>query len=306
MESNLKAALDDIPTLTELAVLTLYAQAISHPYMKKVRGPGTEDINMLNMGPLHEEVKKHIQKIIDDPDILLGDGASYQQGALHGKKWHRPDAFEAVHRLAPQLPHLRALLIAFFKGALITFERFTSEFAPGSPIDLASATEKELAWMPPTNDVNEGALGSYRLYIRKKPTTTIQQYNALAMFNFNGTEEWMEKNFTAEDHQWLRGEGRNADTNHTEKKFRELLRADKQAKADAAAQKALDRAVVVQKRADELAVVMRTDTIGVLKDWNMKSLEDQLQLYRNLGVPTNIIPKFKSHLKNNTARWEAL
>ena len=38
----------------------------------------------------------------------------------------------------------------------------------------------------------------------------------------------------------------------------------------------------------------------------MKSLEGQLQLYRNLGVPTNIIPKFKSHLKNNTARWEAL
>ena len=38
----------------------------------------------------------------------------------------------------------------------------------------------------------------------------------------------------------------------------------------------------------------------------MKALEDQLQLYRNLGVPTNIVPKFKSHLKNNTARWEAL
>ena len=164
MESNLKVALDDIPTLTELAVLTLYAQAISHPYMKKVRGPGTEDLNMLNMGPLHEEVKQHIQMIIDDPDILLGDGVSYQKDVF-GQKWHRPDAFETVHKLSPQLPHLQPVLVAFFKGDLITFERFTSEFAPGSPIDLASATEKELAWMPPTNDVNEGALGSYRLYI---------------------------------------------------------------------------------------------------------------------------------------------
>jgi hypothetical protein len=85
MESNLKAALEDIPTLTELAVLALYAQAISHPYIWKVQGPGTEEINMLNMGPLHEEVKNHIQKIIDDPDILLGDNASYHEGALHGQ-----------------------------------------------------------------------------------------------------------------------------------------------------------------------------------------------------------------------------
>ena len=103
------------------------------------------------------------------------------------------------YMLSPQLPHLQPVLVAFFKGALITFERFTSEFAPGSPIDLASATEKELAWMPPTNDVNEGALGSYRIYIRKKPTITVQQYNALTMFNFNYTEEWMDKEFTAED-----------------------------------------------------------------------------------------------------------
>ena len=36
MEANLKAALEDIPTLTELAVLTLYEQTISHPYMRHV------------------------------------------------------------------------------------------------------------------------------------------------------------------------------------------------------------------------------------------------------------------------------
>ena len=102
------------------------------------------------------------------------------------------------------------------------------------------------------------------------------------------------------------GEARKADNDHSEKKFREILRADKLAKAAAAAQKALDRAATVQKKVDELAVVVRTETIGVPKDWNMKALEDQLQLYRNLGVPTNIVPKFKSHLKNNTARWEAL
>ena len=36
MEKNLKAALQCIPTLTELAVLALYGQAISHPYMCQI------------------------------------------------------------------------------------------------------------------------------------------------------------------------------------------------------------------------------------------------------------------------------
>ena len=33
MESNVKKALQDIPTITELCILALYAQAVSHPYM---------------------------------------------------------------------------------------------------------------------------------------------------------------------------------------------------------------------------------------------------------------------------------
>jgi hypothetical protein len=32
MEQNVYCGLQDIPTLTELAVLALYAQAVSHPY----------------------------------------------------------------------------------------------------------------------------------------------------------------------------------------------------------------------------------------------------------------------------------
>ena len=31
-------------------------------------------------------------------------------------------------------------------------------------IDCATSEEKEKAWMPPTNDVNEGALGTLCLY----------------------------------------------------------------------------------------------------------------------------------------------
>jgi len=165
MEANLFAALNDIPTLTELAVLVLYAQAVSHSYIWKVWGPATEQINMLNMGPLHNEVKVHVQTIIDNPNILASNNTSYENSALHGEKWHQPAAVAAVLKLSSELPDLLPVLVAFFGGAMITWECFTTEFAPRSPIDLASTEDKEWAWMPPTNDVNEGALGSYMLYI---------------------------------------------------------------------------------------------------------------------------------------------
>jgi hypothetical protein len=61
----------------------------------------------------------------------------------------------------PELPHLKPLLVRFFQGAAKGWKRFTSEFAPGGLIDEATVEEKDLAWLPTTNDVNEGALGSF-------------------------------------------------------------------------------------------------------------------------------------------------
>ena len=303
MEANLFAALHDIPTLTELAVLVLYAQAVSHPYMRKVRGPGTEQINMLNMGPLHDEVKVHVQTIIDNPNILASNNTSYKNGALHGEKWHQPAAVAAVLKLSSELPYLLPVLVAFFGGAMITWERFTTEFAPGSPIDLASAEDKERAWMPPTNDVNEGALGSYRLYIRKKPTTTIEQYNALTMFNFNNTEDFMTKCFTPEDHKFIREEARAAEHNKGEKKIREELRLHAAAKADAARQKATDTAAKLAKKVADLAAVERIEDEEVIKGMSKPGLKNQLQLYRQLGVPD--IPKISS-IPNKPEMYSAL
>jgi len=54
-------------------------------------------------------------------------------------------------------PHICGLLTAFFKGAEETWKQFTSEFTPGGLIDQSTAEEKEPAWMPATNDINEGA-----------------------------------------------------------------------------------------------------------------------------------------------------
>ena len=71
MERNLYNALQCKPTLTELASLALYAQAITHPYMHHICGSNIGTTNMLDLGPLHFEVEQHIDKVIANPDLLV-------------------------------------------------------------------------------------------------------------------------------------------------------------------------------------------------------------------------------------------
>jgi hypothetical protein len=117
MEKNIYHGLQDIPTQTELAVLALYAQAISHPYMRCVQGPGTENVNMLDLGPLHF---KHLEKVIENPGIILPPNGSFQSGTMDRQQWEDPSAVDVIYSLSPSLPHLQPVLVAFFNGALIT------------------------------------------------------------------------------------------------------------------------------------------------------------------------------------------
>lgn len=152
--------LQDLPTLTELCALALYSQAISRPYLGQVRGGG---MNHLDLGPLHDQVCAHCQRIINSPDLLLAPNASHVTGTLGGKPWHRPAVMEAIWKLTPLLPHLPGVLRAFFEGALETWQRFCKEFTPGGKIAGLTAVQRKWAWMPSTNDDNEGALGASAL-----------------------------------------------------------------------------------------------------------------------------------------------
>ena len=108
--------------------------------------------------------------------FLVGPNASYHAGAMNGQKWQSPEAFAAIQKLAPSLPYLKPLLVAFCKGAAETWKCFTSEFAPGGLIDEASQEERELAWMLPTNDINEGALGSFHIMMCHQPQLSLLGY----------------------------------------------------------------------------------------------------------------------------------
>ncbi|RXW22038.1 hypothetical protein EST38_g3818 [Candolleomyces aberdarensis] len=160
IELNLFNALNDTSTLTELATMVLYSQSITHPYLRVVRGSGKNTVNVLNLGAFHKDVREHCQKIIDTPALLISEDADYATATLDGKPWEDGNSISAIRQLQKQdkIPHLRLAVIAFFQGAITTWVRFSSEFAPGGTIDKMTLEERDLAWMPATNDVNEGAL----------------------------------------------------------------------------------------------------------------------------------------------------
>lgn len=303
MQKNIYNGLQDPATLTELAVLALYAQGISHPYMRYVRGPGTEHINMLDLGPLHFKIQSHMEKIIANPDLLLPPHGSYISGTVDGEPWKDPQAMDAIYRLSPSLPYLKPVLVAFFRGALRTWKRFTSEFQEGGEIDQTTSEEKDRAWMPPTNDVNEGALGALRSYLRKKPNATLHKYNALAMFKFNDTKAFAQHVFVAEDHTYVRQEARKRDCSHLERDRKAAIIASKTEQIVERQEKA---AVKEQQKAEEEARLKMIKPIenveDVTVDMTVAKLRDQLEVYRTL---VNDIP-LKSHLKTKAQMIGAL
>ncbi|KAF9478411.1 hypothetical protein BDN70DRAFT_767364, partial [Pholiota conissans] len=213
MEHNVYVGLQDIPTLTELCVLSLYSQAISNPYMRKVRGSGDRRMNALDAGPLHHQLTTHISKLIDSPDLLLSSDASYITGSLDGQIWEQPEVFYAVQRMKDLLPHLAGCLVAFLKGALETWYRFMSEFADDGVIAALSRSEKDRLWIDTTNDVNEGALGTTRQMIHRAPNISLPKLNARMTYRKNDTRSFIEHSFNKPHQQaFLRAETRREDS----------------------------------------------------------------------------------------------
>ena len=61
-----------------------------------------------------------------------------------------------------------------------------------------------MAWLPSTNDENEGALGSFQQLMSQQPQLTLLNHNALAMFYKNNTQASMVAKFTEpEDYQYI-------------------------------------------------------------------------------------------------------
>lgn len=284
MEQNILTGLHDIPTLTEAAVNVLYAQAVTHPYMLKVRAPGTESVNALDLGPLHENICSFIQRLIDNPDLLIGPDASYLTGSMDGIPWGDTDAVDTVMAMLPELPHIRGALVAFLEGALETWTRFSAEYAPDGVIARTSSSDRRRAWLPATNDINEGALGNLRLHARSKPNSTIFAHNALATSKRNHTEAFLVATCNSDDETFIRREGRDRDASGRSAK----IRKKQHVYDDCIVEKKLlndeKKAAGEEKRRAELASTNLITDLKEIRGLNCAQLDLQIELHRELKV----------------------
>jgi len=76
MEQNLWNALHCEATLAEFAVLAIYAESVSYPYMKSICTSRDKDQNMLDLGPPHHRVHKHMQYYFKDLVVAFFTGAA--------------------------------------------------------------------------------------------------------------------------------------------------------------------------------------------------------------------------------------
>ena len=95
LEKNVEAGLNDPPTLAELSVMSLYSQAISIPFAQHIHTPNMS-LNGLDLGPDYNHIKRHMEAMIDNPDLLLRQTASHEIGTLYREKWDNADAIEFI------------------------------------------------------------------------------------------------------------------------------------------------------------------------------------------------------------------
>ena len=77
---------------------------------------------MLDLGPFHQHVHEHMQKIIDTPDILIGASSSHLTASLDGEEWQNSTVVSKVLEISQKLPYFKDLLVAFSTGAANTWE----------------------------------------------------------------------------------------------------------------------------------------------------------------------------------------
>jgi hypothetical protein len=205
---------------------------------------------------------------------------------LVGKLWSEPKVFTAIQKWESEIPYLPDLLSALCLGALETWERFTQDLIPaGIPLSL-SPEETMKCFVPPTNDANEGALGTWHVWSRRFPRLTLHHFNALLANRMNKTEDYMEVSFTPELYTWIRQEARHIDTSKKEQARKSSLVAAAESEAkqnNAAAAVRLERQA--QKVAHIKGIALELDVEKVAK---MKGAEltDQLKAHRQLGEDT--------------------
>ena len=135
-----------------------------------------------------------------------------------------------------------------------------------------------------------------------KPQTTLHKFNAQAMYRRNNTQEFMEKEFTEDDHKFVMRKAQEVDASGLEKKRRKefITHAEKRVKEKRIRQRENERKK--SKRNAQLAQVVPNYFKDKVKDIKGAALKDQVAYFRLAGAE---LPK-ASLLQKADAKRDAL
>lgn len=191
MESNLQAALHDIPTLTEMAACSFYTEVISKPFMTLVRG---DTRSMCDMEAFFVELKEKIAELYEKDDPFPTDEA-YEKICFKGiVTKESKEILDSIRRQASELPHLQVIIKGGLYGALETWERFTQEFEDEVFCSL-TPEEKAKFRNAIVNCQNEANLGATKQQLRRSPNMSEETRNSLLRIKHNGAVDFVHEFF---------------------------------------------------------------------------------------------------------------
>jgi hypothetical protein len=215
-------------------------------------------------------------------------------------------AVMAIQVMALELPDLEAAISDIFLGAADGWRQFTQEFTPGGPFDSLSAEQRSRLFIPATNDANEGALGSWRVWRRYHPSSTASSFSNKTRLERNNTEAFIQKLCNEEDQHYVMRTVRVQGASGENALFRAHL-VDMQRKRVLATRQKQDAAE--QKKRHEIE---RLTNVGLVVDRNAiekmtaKQLDDQLNIHIKILNDEVLRKVLKKDLRLKAAKFSAV
>ena len=310
VEANLYRALQDVPTITELSAMTLYGISLSWPYLRIVRGNGNNIQNLLSseLIDLHRRLPSFCEYVAANPSLLLSreETVDFSKVTLDSKPWSHPMAVMAIQVMAPDLPDLEAAISDIFSGGADGWRQFTQEFIPGGPFDSLTTEQRSRLFIPATNDANEGALGSWRVWRRYHPSSTAAGFSNKTRLERNNTEHFIEKHCNEEDQKYVMRAVRVQSASGENARFRQHLIEAQRKRMLATRQK---QETVERKRREEIERLTKVGLVvdrNVIEKMTVKQLDDQLNIYTKILDDDVLRKVLKKDLKLKAIKCSAV
>ncbi|KAI5890702.1 uncharacterized protein SCHCODRAFT_02679610 [Schizophyllum commune H4-8] len=285
MESTVLKAMDCDATLMDLIAMGLYMVVVSQAYMAAVHEPGKDGapLNLLQTVDLHRRIASFCDDIATAPQVLFDDNAPLS-ARTHDGRPVRNQRFISKCREAMLStgPEIYDAIAAMFRGAAKGWRRFTSEFAPGGPIDQLTPFQRSVLFIPATNDHNEGALGSLRLFLRRNPCSTTVAFNAIARIRHNNTEKFITKVNNPGLESWVMREGRTVSPKQQMASFQERIAADYCERAADHEYKASEKKRKEAERMARLKAVGLVTDVAAVEAMTLVGLREQLEIHKDI------------------------